>query len=817
MLGNFIATHYRVGPKRFLQLLEDPMLVGQISTALLLQGKEISEELLLKETQIRIATDLSKEQLEREWLESARRQAITTYDGLRRRAATGTGVGPFGKASTSADDRLRIENTPRLLLYPRANGIEWGVKLELQDLRSLATRIRYLEPVINGNYCTIAGTNGSPQPRGMFLRPGPHPFALIRWPSSTEVLINFQNAPAELNTFLMMDQLIPPGNIHLFKISSENIGYEIHGKHVRPGQKYIIVSTSQIRHDGVILKSFDLRCEGVYSALIEVPREITSRFEDAIKEVGLSCAKSLRAWPVGLPAKEWDEEGYGVWLAGDRIRIAVRADYELRGVQVGVNRETPCFNDVSALTGEPVLLDLFPLSLGENLIEIKAVARHQPHQDLIGYLTAIVREPQVWDINTANQGALKGFIDPEIPSLEEIWANNVNLEIYGPAGRVVRCRFRLFDKTGTSIVGETHLGDLRLPVYGQHWRSRFAAKVKKDTSLQEAYDVAYVSEIFFDAEEIGYYSVIAERKSTPIRWAVQTSGHHKKLRYINETEDARITISRYEFTAPDNPIAVEIIGLGQTVEYADGGLFVIKGQDGIGDSIVMLPQGRRMDLHDMKISPRLRNPYEGGGGVRQLVALSDLWGRSRTSGNILADFWRKQVQKCFSSGVCSVICGKRWEKAENEYLEKNDDASLRRLKSCISDKLDERYIGAVLDRDAERLASISIREREVVLGKLFTAHIRSLERKYSVDRPGKGGIVIRTSYANLLSEFVLRLSSAPNTLLTWEKEKFSVLLGYVAEFPVIARAARFLVLAVERHCGATSDWDGCCHKGWEWQ
>lgn len=816
MLGNFIATHCRVGPKRFLQLLEDPMLVGQISIALLLQGKDISEELLLKETQIRIAVDLGKEQLEREWLESAQRQAVTTYDGLRRHAASGTGAGPYEKPSQSADERLRIDNTPRLFLYPMANGKEWRVKLELQDLRSLATRFRDLEPIITGNFCTIAGTNGSPLPRGMFLRPGPHPFTLLRWPSSTDVLINFENASAELNAFLRMDQLIPPGNIHLFKISTENIGYEIHGKHVRSGQKYIVIGTSPIHQDGVILKPFNLRCEGVYSALIEVPRDITSRFEAVMKELGLSCVKSLRAWPVGLPAKEWDEEGYGVWLAGDRIRIAVRADYELRGVQVGINRETSSFIDVSASTGELVLLDLFPLPFGENLIEIKAISKHQPHEDLVGYLSAIVREPQVWDIKTANQGALRGFVDPEIPSLEEIWANDVNIEIFGPAGRSVGCRFRLFDKTGTSIVGETQIAGLKLPIYGQHWRSEFTAKVKKDTSMQEAYDVAYVGEIFFDAEEIGYYTVSAERKSTPIRWAVQTSGRHKRLRYINETEDEMVAISRFDFTAPDIPVAIEKTGPGQTVEYTDGGLFVIKGRDGFGDSIVMSPHGRRMGLQDMMISPHLRNTYEKGEGVRQLVALHDLWGRSRTSGNILSDLWRKQVQKCLTSGVCSVVGGKRWEKSESEYLEKNDEASLYRLKGCISDKPDERYIGAVLARDAERLADISIREREAVLGRLFEVHIRNIEGKYSVDRPGKDGIVIRTASAHLLPGFVLRLSSAPNTLLTWEKEKFTVFLKYVDEFPIIARAARFLVLTVERHCGATSEWDGCCHKGWKW-
>ena len=432
-------------------------------------------------------------------------------------------------------------------------------------------------------------------------------------------------------------------------------------------------------------------------------------------------------------------------------------------------------------------------------------------------MSAIIREPQVWDVKTANQGALRGFVDPEIPSLEEIWSNDVNIEIFGPAGRSVGCRFRLFDKTGTSVIGEKKIAGLTLPVYGQRWRNEFTAKVKKDTSMQEAYDVAYVGEIFFDAEEIGYFTVAGERMSTPIRWAIQTSGHHKRLRYINETEKDTVTISRFDFAVPDVPVRIDSIGKGQTVEYVDGGLFLIQGCDGFRDSIIMSPLGRRFGLQDMRISPRLRNAYQKEEEVRQLVVLFDLWEQSRTSGNILSDLWRRQVLISVTSTLCSVVGGSRWEKSELDYLQKNDEASFHKLKACISDKPEERYIGAVLEREAGRLASVSVGEREAVLSRLFAPHIRSLEKKYGVDRVGEGGVVIRMANASLLPGFVLRLSSAPNNLLTWQKEKFPVFLAYLQEFPVIARGGRFLVLAVERHCATTSPQDEGCHKEWKWQ
>lgn len=815
LLGNFIATHCRSGSKRFLELLEDPMLVGQISVALLLQGHKISEDLLLKETQSRIVADLGREQMEREWLESAQIQAKTTYEGLRRRSTIG-GLADRERAPRSTEEILRVENTPSLFLYPRSSRIEWDVKLELQDLTSLATRIPILRPVIAGNYCTVTGTNGSPQVRGMFLRPGPHRFTLIKWPSSKEVLLKFDNAPAELNAFLRMDHLLPAGDVHLFKMSAENIGHEVRGKNVRPGQKYVVLSASPIKHDGVIFKQFQLCCEGISSALIEAPREITNRFEEAMKAIGLCCTKSLRARPVGLPAKEWDEEGYGLWIAGDKIRIGLKADYELQGLQIKINESLPSFFPITVSGGELVLLDFSPLPIGENLVEVTAVAKKPPHEDTVGYLSIVVREPQVWDIKTAMQGALRGFVDPEMPSLENIWGGNINLDLYGPAGRPVKCKFRLLDMMDGKVIKEKPIHGLALPIYNQQWKSEFSSKIKEDPHMQESYDIANIGEIIFDAEEVGQFKVTGERRSTPLRWAVQTCGHHKRLRYINETEEGKVEVTRFGFLLPDNPIRITKITSEQTLEYTDGGLFLVAGLDGYRDTIVMSPLGRTLELADMKICPQLHTAYRGNPGIESLITLYDLWARSRTSGNFFAGLWKRQVVKTITSEIGSNIGGERWGRAEKEYLRKDDEASLASLRACISDKAEERYIVAALEKDAKRLSGLPMKEREALIGGLFQHHIRGLERSLSPARPSSEGVVIKMASPAMLPGFVLRLASAPNTLLTWQKDCFPAYMGYLREAPVIARGGRYLVLAVERHCPAVFDREGWGHRGWRW-
>lgn len=817
-LGDFIATHCRTGTKRFRELLEDPMLVGQLCIALLLQDNKISEELLLKETQVRIVADLSKEQMDRKRFESAQRQAITIYKGLHGQRAEGTDHSPHEQGTRLEEERFRIENKPKILLYPKASGKEYGVKLELQDLRSLAACFRNLEPIIAKHFCTITGTSGSPVPKGMFLRPGPHPiYPLIRWPSSNETLINFEDASPELESLLKMDQFIPSDEVHLFKISTDNIGYEIQEKHLRSNQKYVVISVSPITIDGEVFKSFNLQCDSVYSALIETSNEFTSHFEDAVKKIGLSCAKSLRVWPVGIPAKEWDEDGYGVWLVGDHIRFAIRADYELRGIELTINDDDPFFINIPESNCEPILLDMSFLPSGNNQIEVKAIAKYQPHDDhLVGYLNAIVREPQVRDVKTTNQGALKGFVYPENPSLEEVWANDINIEIYGPAGQTVGCKVRFFDSTNTFVIREKKITDLKLPILVEQWRNKFAACINKDELMQEAYDEAHSCELLFDVEEMGYFTVSGERKFTPIRWAIHKSGNHKKLRYINDTEVESVKISRYEFVAPDIFDVIDKIGHDQTVECDKGGLFLVQGVNDITDSIVMSPLVRKMTLNDMMIFPKLQKSYKWGEDIWRLIVIYDWWERGRTSGNILSDLWRKQVLKSILSTLCQVIGGNGWKNAELEYLEKRNDNNLFKLKICISDKSDEQLIGNIIERDAKNMADRSIIERKYYFENLFKKQIRSLVERYHTDYHAKSGTIIRKSPARFLPEFVLRLSSSPNTLLDWDKEKFWNVMKCLQEIPVIFRAGRYLVLAVENHYASKFDLNDCC-SGWKWQ
>ena len=812
-LGTFLAAHCRTGTKRFLRLLENPLLVGQISFALLLQGDQISEELLLKETQDRIVADLSKEKIKQTWLEGAQREAISTYKGLRSQASMRVKSRRPSATRSVTVANSKIYFSPNLLLYPIQSTKEWEVKLELQDLTVLGTRFPDLRSVFSENYFTIAGTDGTPQARGMLLRPGPHRFNLVRFPSSEEVLVCFENAPEILNEMFLVKNIFSSSSTHLFKISAENIAYEVRMRTVRPGNRYIILSKDPLPNNDSAYNHVKVNCEGVHAATVTMPKEISSALKNTLKDIGLTCIKSLSVWPVGLPAKEWDEEGYGIWHVGERVRLGICTDYEISGLQIKVNTTKPNVFDVSASTGDPVFIDFSPLPVGENIIEIKAVGNHEPDNDLVGYIVAVIKDPKFWN---PSQGAIRGYVDPETPSLEDIWENIANIELYGPPGRTVKCKFYLFDNVENQTILEKDILSLTLPLYSQKWKKHFTQSAKKHSKVQEAYDVASSGSIHFDAEELGYFKVFAERRSKPIRWAVSTRGSRKEFKYVNETETENVEIYRYDFSYPDTPSRIDVNLNNQTLEYQEGGLFHIKGMDGNGDSIIIPPLTKKLGLADLNLVPVLGDRYQGNTGIKHLITLFDLWSESRISGNYLIEWWRREILRSITRTLGSLVGGDNWTEAENTYNKTKNHANFTALKKIINDKPNERYMGAALEKEAKKLSTTTNRNRELFLGGLCKQYCRILDGNQKAKLGQKIGAQDVKCSSDLLPGFSLRLFSSPNTTLSLEINTFEYLLECLFEFPVIARASRFLVLAVEKHCPASYEYEASCHYGWKW-
>ena len=154
--------------------------MGQISAALLLQGKLGTAGLIHTMTLQRIGENLDEERRARTWLRRAR-QCAEERARIRGLAPSGSrGLLEEGPREQARSKIAALGIEPRLVLRPLGiAGESWDVFLEISDLSQLLLRIPGAREVLTDSRCVVAGASGSPTGAGeMFAR---HP-ADQAWP-----------------------------------------------------------------------------------------------------------------------------------------------------------------------------------------------------------------------------------------------------------------------------------------------------------------------------------------------------------------------------------------------------------------------------------------------------------------------------------------------------------------------------------------------------------------------------------------------------------------------------------------------------------
>ena len=98
------------------------------------------------------------------------------------------------------------------------------------------------ESLVNSR-CTVRGASGRPLARGRLLH-GAQRIALQHWPSEEAVLLEFESPNQQLDFLLRTECLLRPGSTRLFRVASDGLAYECRSLTVRPGQRYVLLSTA---------------------------------------------------------------------------------------------------------------------------------------------------------------------------------------------------------------------------------------------------------------------------------------------------------------------------------------------------------------------------------------------------------------------------------------------------------------------------------------------------------------------------------------------------------------------------------------------
>lgn len=815
LLGELIAARSWNTTSRFQNFVQDPRLVGQISSALLFQGDTGSNELIHPSTLERISNDLDGERRARDWLRTARRSAneriqIRGLGHLRHRAARPP-INRLDEARTEIEI-LGIE--PRLVLRPTdSSGELWDVSLEIPNLSHLLLRFPQTKEILTSSRCVVAGTSGRPLARGRLLH-GYQRIKLVRWPKPDDVLIRFENSDPQLDYLLRTECLLRPGTKWLFRIASDGLAYEHRSLRVRPGEQYIVVSTAApVRSDGHT-NPIDLICEGAHAEVIQLPTALTTEWQRAVQKIGLGQARTVEVWPAGLSAAEWDGEGHGEWLASERPRLGIQADHPLTSVRITMNGDANSALAISSMKpGQPAFVEFPPLSVGVHRLNFSVRSSLAGETQYIDDLQAVIRirEDRPGSPFVHPGGPLSVEVDPTLPTLEQLWEGAVGILVRGPRGREVGTHVSLFERDAETAFYTKQLPPVSLPVTSEDWTTHFRNNFQQESIAQEAYDRAHFCSIDFSADELGAFKLRCERDFTPLRWAIRRYDNRHMVRLYDDTGVSdKPLVSRSAFETPciEEP-------LGHELEYQvpfTGGLYAAR----IGEysaSIVVPPEFLGRGLAELGHTPEVERSERSLDSVIRVVEIAGLWGQARLSGGLLSAIRQRNVMEALVSELFRLICGENWARAEEDFLTNGDSGALMTLSQAISRNPGELAVNAVIVRDLEIVASATPSDRVRILASL--AFNNRLLPDSILRRTSNSQEAQRFDTPRGLSELALRLASDPAIVGTWAGQELRAGLRLLLETPSLERAARFLVLATERF-SPTESLSGSLYAGWRW-
>lgn len=756
-LGRELArrAHQRDYPERFQKFCSQQALLGRIAAALL-AGDEEETPYLLPSTLQRIVDGLTGEHKARLALQRARRSAS------RVRAAG------FRPTSTVDDSRNGGRRTPtlsdpRLRLKRLEDG--WHLFADIPDLAPLAARLPELVDELRKRRAQVAGVD-RPVIGGRLLHPREQSMGSLPMPGTP--FVTLLGASTAANTLISLQCRLSPGPWWVFKRRSGSHAIEVRGKHVTPGEGYLLLGYPDvIAPDVPWLREIDVRVSGARGFELEVPEQISEAEAAELTKAGISVVAGVCVRPVGLVPLGWDGEGAVEYLAGDPILLAARSERAPESCVVKVNDWPPQL--LHWPTGEVELfIAVEDVGVGVHTVTITLLGSTS---DAVatGALMVSVRQP-----NTEGTGAGEGIrllASPARPLLTDLWDGLATLTIDGPPDTEAQLVITLKDERDRELA--TLRRAVTLPLSEAAWR-HIAEHDLRGSDLGDAYDNAETCQVFVSRIGIGFATLVCERGFRPLRWVI--SKRHNapdEARLIDRTDGSNTVVDLFESTAPLEAVR---LANGTPVESPlVGGL--LRAQSGEQTAGVVLPPDHMELIRQRNAArPYVRVGTKSAVEAMRLIRGHAAWTDADLPANPFADRQRRKALDAITSELTGLIAGHRW--ARQERLQRDGDVLdyLETMQGLAGDQDDQRMAEQVNDRlwRWARQPELRIPELAELLGPLIASS-------------GMGD-------AQAATRFLVRLTSAPGRLLTWDENDRGRLLECVLRSPVLIRVVRMAVL-----------------------
>ncbi|MEK6407045.1 MAG: hypothetical protein AABN34_08795 [Acidobacteriota bacterium] len=815
LLGELIRSHSLQQSNRFQQFVQDVQIVGLIAKALLNQEESHTGTILLPSTLQRIVTDLGREGVALDQLSDARRSAqYTQRRGLSSGSSSKT---TFYGARTLAHDSVVIE--PRLVLR-RTAATSWETVLEVPDFTPLLEKRPTWRRSLEQSRAKVSGSR-TMLARGRLLYGTDAEVQLRAFPEAGKPLLMLESddTPDDLKRFLEENFSLTAEATILCRIASDGRAYQSRGLRVRPGRSYLALSTAgQVRSSQFTL-TVNTACEGLYAAQLSVPETITPDCRILIERLGLTIAKHISVFPVGVAAAKWDNEGHGEWLVSDEPCVGIHIDHEVEALLLELDDEEESSLEVRPEPGQTVFVQMPPLSRGHHELCVSARVSANDENEEVGQLQITIREPRSWKLAINEQGALITIVEPRKPTIEQLMRGVASIEMHGPSGHQVQVTATFFGKHPTVRIEPRHkLPNLPLPIKFTSGRA-YLAQLSRKPELQSPFDFADSCRIDFNAGELGTFSFTCEREFTPLRWVLEKNNTSYLLSLSDDSgARERACVTRYDFSRPDRPISVPYEqSFEDHVVQPSGGLYVARGS--VAQCSIIFPhelEGSVRTFADMNrtvVEPQFQSRQPSIECLLDEIALFTLWTESRTTGTMVASLAQRRVLLDYIAHIFSILGGSKWSASERSYRSNpyHQNAAVLLSQAVV----DVPSIGMSLLHQYETMKHATPKDHAAQLAETLKPFLKSIG---STNKKSAAQTVVRVLKGGpQQAEFALRLASAPETIEYWARNWFLAGLRGLIDNSRLACSARFIVLTTSYYLQNTeSNKHTSLYAGWDW-
>lgn len=802
--GNFLSRqiyNYNFS-KLFYKFSEDKEMLGKIAYALIDESADNKFNDIQKNTFDRIIADCEEARETKDWLKSTRSTyKKVKFQGLRKNISN-----IF--LNKQKNEAKKILNDcfikPQIHLIKEYNAWKTYIRFESFEKNFLKIYPEFRE-VFRNTYCVINGDEDKTINAKNFLRKN-NEILLNKWIEFNKRLIEFKSDHessliSQLNFTLQNESFLIDEKIWLFKVSEFSHAKEIVGKTILPNTDYLIVSKEN--QSNKLLKESNISTENVYAYTFSTKNTFTKEDIESFKDLNLYPYSKIVFKPIGYPPQNFNEEEASSWNIGDKPCFKIETDQTIEKIIFTFMGEKIQKHNVN----EDLYIKLDVNELGSYSLNAHAEVKNYKQDIISGTHDIKIHDKNIWDKSQIGSDVFYIETDPINPSLDNLIANDMDLEINGPRNLKLELKI-IINKEDDEILIFDNFPKLKTPVEIHHWYAYFEDNIlnNKNTKIYEELVLSKNTIFEFTSEDIGRTKITLEHEIKPLQ-----------LRYISESlflidnsgDQPTNQINYIKFDTPDF-LESKIVKNKKVHDINNGGLFFSSNKSN-EETFLIIPRIFKDKITLEQLIPpkmKLKKAIRDEKWIFNYIYYYRLWCNAKiVSNRSIIHNWVKGILYELSSNISYCLC-----------FDRNNHGN----KFSINDRKYRNLIKNNKKEDAKKLlpillSSISNNTNENAFLIKLSNSFDELDISQKIDKLLEYFKKIKRIEINQLEiEFALLLNFAPEILLKKYLNFFNAHIKKILRKPEIYKTIRYLILFDLLKDNASYNGLRPFGKNWKW-